>query len=299
MPSRSDLKVSVVVIGYAPAPLLSRCLRELREQQKARDDTEVVVVAHSSHQGTSFASVRTEFPEVHWIEAPVEHNVARLRGLGIARSGASVIALLEGDCLPAAGWLERLAQVDPVGAVGGAIEPGNFRSGVDWAAYLCEFAPFMNPLPPVPTQLPGTNVVYRREALPDPARLEREGLYETFLNATLGARGLATDSALIVRHERTWRAGSAFATRFHHGRVFAALRVRDVKFWKRTPYLALAIALPFVLVARVFGEVLRRRRYVGRAILAAPWIVALSVGWAVGELAGYAAGAGTSLDKWR
>ncbi len=299
MPSTREVRVSVVVIGYAPAALLSRCLAELREQQKGRGDTELLVVAHPEHQGTSFAPVRAQFPDITWVDAPVEHNVARLRGLGIARAMAPVIALLEGDCIPAAGWLDRLVTVEPVGGVGGAIDPGNFRSGVDWAAYFCEFAPFMSPLPRVPKQLPGTNVVYRRAALPPASLLEAEGLFETFLNADLGADALATDSGLVVHHERTWQLGLALATRFHHGRVFAALRVRGWPLSKRAPYLGLAVALPIVLIARVFGEVWRRRRLRGRAILTMPWIVALSASWALGEFAGYAAGAGSSLDKWR
>jgi len=300
MLSGPEIRVSVVVIGYAPADLLARCLALLRSQVTERRDTEVLVVAHPTHQGSSLAPLKGQFPEFNWIDAPPTHNVARMRGLGIARSQGSVVALLEGDCMPSPGWLGHLTQMKPAAAVGGAVEPGAFRRGVDWAAYFCEFAKYMLPLPPAPTQLPGANVVYRRAALPDPARLEAEGFYETFVNAGIGSgAALTSDSALVVQHERTWRAGVALATRFHHGRGFAALRLRGRPARQRVPYLALAALLPLVLVARVLGETVRRRRLVGRALVVLPWIVALSVSWALGEFAGYAAGPGTSLDRWR
>jgi hypothetical protein len=289
-----------VIIGYAPAELLSRCLAVIRSQTSGRLDTEVLVVAHPTHQGSSLAPVKMQFPEFTWIDAAPTHNVARMRGLGIARSQGPVVAMLEGDCMPAPGWIGHLTELQPVAAVGGAVEPGAFRRGVDWAAYFCEFAKFMLPLPAAPAQLPGANVVYRRAALPDPARLEAEGFYETFVNADIGGGApLANDSALVVQHERTWSAGVALSTRFHHGRGFAALRVRGRPARERVPYLVLAALLPLVLVTRVVGETVRRRRLVGRALVALPWIIALSVSWSLGELAGYAAGPGTSLDRWR
>ena len=290
-------QVSVVVIGYSPPQLLSRCLAALAAQMAAHPEAEVLIVAHESHQGESLRSVRAEYAAFHWVDTPPLHNVARMRGLGIARSRGEVIAFIEGDCIPAADWIERASRTQ-AGAVGGAVEPGDFRGGVDWAAYFCEFGKYMLPLPSTSAQLPGANVVYRRAALPAAERLESEGFYETFVNAGIGG-ALVNDSTLIVRHERRWRAGAALATRFHHGRTFAALRLRGRPLRERLPYIPLAMLLPLVLVARVLGECVKRRRLVGRGIATLPWIVALSLAWGAGELAGYAAGAGTSLERWR
>ncbi len=295
-----EIRVSVVIIGYATAGLLSRCLAAIRAQASDRRDTEVLVIAHLHVESNPLAPVKAEFPEFNWVDTPATHNVARMRGLGIARSHGHVVALLEGDCMPAPNWLEHLAQMNPAAAVGGAVEPGAFRHGVDWAAYFCEFAKYMLPLPATAYQLPGANVAYCRAALPDPARLEAQGFYETFVNADIGAgSAFTTDSELVVRNERTWRAGAALATRFHHGRGFAALRLHGRPARERLLYLALSVLLPLILIARVLGETVRRRRLVGRAILVLPWIVALSVSWSLGEMAGYAAGPGTSLDRWR
>ena len=300
MITTEGVRITVVVIGYAPADVLKRCLSELRAQAQPRSDTEVLVVAHPEHQGGSLGAVNAEFREFTWIAVPPSYNVARMRGLGIARCRGAVVALLEGDCVPARDWLTRVAEMSPVSAVGGAVEPGAFRRGVDWGAYFCEFAKFMLPLPTSVEHLPGANVVYRRDRLPDPARLEAEGFYETFVNAGLRDAGpLAFDSSLVVRHERTWRAGVVLATRFHHGRGFASLRVRERSAVSRLPFLALSMLLPFVLVARVLREPLRRSRLVGRALLTLPWIIALSLSWSAGEFMGYLAGPGTSLARWR
>lgn len=298
MPSSPDVRVSVVVIGYAPPELLARCLGALRAQRRA--DAEILVVAHASHKGESFAPVRAQFADMSWIDAPVEHNVARLRGLGIARSRAPVVALLEGDCVPAPGWMDRLVTVAPQSALGGAIEPSDFARAIDWAAFFAEFAPFMPPLPATPEQLPGTNVVYRRSALPDPATLEAEGMYETFVNAAISAHGpLTSDSSLVVLHQRTWRIGDVMSTRYHHGRGFGGLRLRGQAFVKRLPYLGVSLALPALLVLRVMRDVFSRGKYSARGVIALPWIVVLSVCWAFGEFMGYAAGPGTSLEQWR
>lgn len=298
--SAPETRVSVVVIGYAPAPLLAECLSTLRAQRAAAAGVEVVVVAHASHQGSDLRPLRAEFPDCRWVDVPASHNVARMRGSGISRSAGAVVALLEGDCRPEHGWIERLTALHPLAAVGGAVEPANYGRRIDWAAYFCEFAKFMLPLPARMPQLPGANVVYRRSALPDAALLERDGFYETFVNAALAdADGHLTDNGLVVTNGRTWSVAAAIATRFHHGRGFAALRVRGEPARKRLPFLALAAALPPLLTWRVLSQALRRRRHVRMALAAAPWIFVLSVSWAFGEFMGYLAGAGSSLERWR
>ena len=299
MNSAPEPAVSVIVIGYAPPTVLQRCLDELRRQCEQRPEIELLVVAQREHQGNSFAPVRSRFSDLPWIEAPDDCNVSRLRGLGIARSSAPVVALLEGDCVPAKDWVARLARLRPAGGIGGAIEPGAFRSRLDWAAYFSEFAPFLAPLPARPPQLPGTNVCYRRGALPAAERLAAEGMFETFVNADLGDEALASDSSLVVYHERHWPTALAIATRFHHGRVFAALRVRGTPLSRRVVFMGLSVALPAVLFARVLKEVVRRRRFLLQALLATPWLAVLSASWAAGEFMGYTFGAGSSLDKWR
>lgn len=293
-------RLSVVVIGYAPAHLLSACVRAIRSQVAPYGDIEVVVVAPAAHQGSTLGEIHAEVPEFRWLLAPSDYNVARMRGLGIAATTGRVIAMIEGDCLPAPDWVDHALSLPAAAATGGAVDPGDFRAAVDWAAYFCEFAKFMSPLPGEVDQLPGANVVYDRHALPDASQLEREGFYETFVNAGLKtADARRYDSGLAVTNHRQWSRFTAMATRFHHGRGYAALRVDGYPLSARIPFALKSLALPAVLVGRVLSEGWRRRRFVGRMMFVLPWIVVLSVSWSVGELAGYVAGAGSSLDQWR
>jgi glycosyltransferase involved in cell wall biosynthesis len=300
MRSGSDPRVSVLVIGYGPTLLLGECLAALTEQARGRTDVEVVVVAHATHQASPLAPLQDRFPDLKWIVPPPSFNVARMRGTAIAHSRGEFVVLLEGDCIPEPGWLVRLAGLEPQGAVGGPVEPGGFRQLHDWAAYFCEFAPFMAPLLRAPDRLPGTNVMYRRDLLPEATLLRSEGFYESFYHDTLWrSGGLDGDSALIVRHERRWNAKQLLATRFHHGRGYAGLRTAGRSLAARFPFLMLALLLPPVLSYRVVAEVVRRRRLVGRLLASLGWIVVLSTSWSLGELVGYAAGPGDSLDRWR
>jgi len=302
----SPPQISIVVIGYAPPGLLAECLDALRKQTQTNVNTplheviEVLVVAPATHMGEALGDVQFRVPEFTWIDAPAGYNVAHMRGLGIARSSAPVVALIEGDCRPSDNYVEQLMALTPTAATGGAVEPCNFTRSIDWAAYFCEFAKFLTPLPARVDQLPGANVVYQRAALPDAAQLERDGLYETFVNAALGDRHVrAYDSQLVVVHQRTWRIGDAIRARYHHGRGFAALRVQARSTAQRLPFMGLALVLPVVLMTRVLSEPWRRRRFVGRSLVVSPWIAVLSCSWAVGEFMGYAAGPGSSLDNWR
>ena len=294
------LAVSIVVIGYAPASLLLNCVSALQSQVAGRSNVEVIVVAPKTHQGTALGPIHAVVPEFLWLEAPPAYNVARMRGLGIARSRAPIIAMIEGDCMPSANWVARVLEGGAGSAIGGAVEPAAFSRGIDWAAYFCEFAKFMRPLPTRVHQLPGANVVYERAVLPEPAHLESEGFYETFVNASVGGRHtLAYDADLVVVNHRRWSIRGALRTRFHHGRGYAALRVANRSLGGRLPFMATSFVLPWVLSARVMGEIWRRRRFVIRSIIVLPWIVALSVTWSVGELLGYGAGPGSSLEQWR
>ena len=58
-----------------------------------------------------------------------------------------------------------------------------------------------------------------------------------------------------------------------------------------------SLALPALLTARVVRTVLRKRRHLGRFVLAAPLVVLFLTVGACGEMIGYLFGAGASLEK--
>jgi hypothetical protein len=301
--------LSVVVVSFNGASLLEQCLMAL-ERQTVRDGIEILVVeARGGHQGGT-GDLQRRFPRMRWVSDPQGQTVPQLRNLGIARSRGEVVAFLEDDCVAPETWCHSLLNAHrvPCAAVGGAVEPGHFGRVFDWAMYFFEYARFMQPVPAGDARaLPGTNVSYKRAAL---AGLAQEGIeasgagdgfYEAFVHRALRQRGhqLRLDPTLVVCNVNSWAPREVLISRFHHGRGFAAMRVAKQPLGARIPFLGIAVLLPLIQTTRIMKEVITRRRYVWRAGLALPWIILLAASWSLGEFAGYLAGPGESLSRWR
>lgn len=295
--------LSVVVVSFNTTALLDRCLGAL-DAQTVQAEVEILVVEPWDAPARPDA-LKDRFRGTRWVRDPRRRNVPQLRSLGIAESRGTIVALLEDDCVAPPTWCAALLQAHqgPWVAVGGAVEPGDYTTLLDWAMYFQDYVRFMQPLPSgAPTALPGTNVSYKRAAvLPELQSRENVGFYEVFVHAALLQAGLpvALDPALVVYNVNSWSAGRAVRSRFHHGRGFAAVRIAEDPRGKRLFLLAIAVLLPLVQVARIAREVVQRRRHLGRLAAALPWVFALSASWSLGEFAGYLLGSGGSLGRWR
>ena len=312
-------ELSVIVISFNSPALLKRCLMSL-ERQTLQEGVEVLVVRHRGLDETTDEELRHTFPSAWWVCAPREYNVPQMRSLGVERSRGEVIAFLEDDCVATEAWCAALlkAHQSPHAAIGGAVEPGDYAKGLDWAAYFCEYISFTQPLPEGDAWvLPGTNVSYKRAPLSELTSPERsrkasdaenpnqeiapEGFYEAFVHQALRQAGhlLKADSSLTVHNVNTWGLSKALRTRFHHGRGFAAMRVAGRSIGRRLPFVGLAVFLPVVQIGRITRQVVTRKRYQWRLVQAFPWVILLSISWSTGELAGYLLGPGDALERWR
>lgn len=285
-------RLSVIVVSFSAPGILEQCLLSL-DQQTVQDGVEILV----ARRGTS--DLQTRFAHRRWIAAPEKSTVPQLRSLGLTGSTGEIVVLLEDDCVAPPTWCATLLQAheQPAVVIGGGVEPGNYRQAGDWAAYFCEFGRFMPPVPDGETEaLPGTNVSYKRAALTVPT----DGFYEAFVHRELQRAGqsLKSDNTLVVQHINTQPFSRVLASRYHHGRGYAAMRVTGRPWLQRLPYVAIALVLPVVMVSRILRVVFARARHVSRALRALPWIVALCVSWSLGEFLGYAAGPGKSLEDW-
>lgn len=301
--STSPPIVSVVVVAFNGHAVLTRCLAALAAQWEPTR-AELLVVGHRSDGSRQLERLRNRVPSATWVAAPASHNVARMRVLGMSQSRGEIVVLLEDDCVPADGWLDRFITLssESWGAIGGAIEPGGFTRAHDWAAYFTEYSRFMLPLPEgSAAALPGTNIGYRRRALAGVLDQFADGFYETFANRAISEAGhvLRREPTLVVYNIHTWSPSALLAARYHHGRVFAGLRLAGQPVWRRTPYLGLAFLLPPVLVSRILRQIASRRRNLGAATRALPWIILCATAWALGEFVGYLRGPGDSLERWR
>lgn len=124
-PDRAEERppVSIVVCTYNRDWVLEKCLEGLR--QLDYPEFEVIVVNGPSTDSTD--AVISRFPEVQRVENP-RRNLSVSRNLGIAAAAGEIVAFIDDDAMPAADWLQRLADAyrDPaVGAAGGRVHgPG-------------------------------------------------------------------------------------------------------------------------------------------------------------------------------
>ncbi len=157
---------------------------------------------------------------------------ATARNTGLLHAGTELVAFLDSDCVPAAGWLAILCGVlrDPtVGAAAPRIRPLN-RDGDDGGGALARYAADRSPLDlgahPA-TVLPGGRVAYvptaallaRRAALGDgfdPALRYGEDVDLVWRIHDRGWR-VVYEPAATVRHAEPARAGQLLRRRFAYG----------------------------------------------------------------------------------
>ena len=291
--------LSVVVVSFNGAEILRACLEALAPEGAAEGAEVLAVCNWQDASGRS--ALERDFPDTRWVDAQDGTTVPRLRRAGMAACGGEIVAILEDDCVIAPGWCRAILVAHRTRdvAIGGAVEPGPYRRGIDWAVFLCEYGRFMQPLPERPTtDLAGNNVSYKRAVLDElPGS---DGFYDVFVHQRWAKEGrpLRADATLVVRQTnfRTWHHVTGMP--FHHGRGFAGSRFPGASWPVRAGASILALFLPLLSTARIMRLALERRRF-GRATQSFPWIVLFTASWSLGESAGYLLGPGDSLSRWR
>lgn len=239
-----------------------------------------------------FVDARDRIDVAHFKHSREHHDI--LRAIGLARAKGRVVALLEDHGTPAPGWCDAVmkAHAGPAAAVGGAIENGVDRL-LNRAVYYCDFGRYQNPVPSGPAEfLSDSNTAYKRIILESVRHLWEQAFHETSVNWELRKRGelLVLNPEMVVYQTRTtlgWRL--AILERFTWGRSFAGTRVAGAGS-KRFIWAAMSWVLPLLLTGRVVVNSVRRRRLVGKMLIALPIILLLQSFWAIGEFVGYITG---------
>ena len=296
-------ELSVVVIVVAGAATLARCLDALAGQAHAAAMDTIVVFDEGDRD---VRSLGLRFAPVQWLAVPTGTTVPHMRARGLARARAPIVALLEDDCLVEPGWSAAVqaAHATRDAAIGGAVEPGPYRRGLDWAVYFCEYGRFMAPFRPgadVLRALAGNHVTYKREALAATDLSGADGFVDVFVHAAWQRAGvpLRVDETLVVRNVNRWSPADVTVGPFHHGRAFAAQRARGQSLLERVARCLAASALPAVLAGRIIRDAASTQRFVWRLVPAFPWIVLFVTSWSIGEAVGYLSGPGQSPAYWR
>ena len=227
--------------------------------------------------------------------------IPRLRYRGIAQASGRLIAVIEDHAAVDRDWAAALlnAHDGPWGAVAGAVENG-VDGFVNWAVFFCEYAPFMRPVAEGEyADLPGNNIAYKRPDLLKHAQVLDEGKWESWINEKLRVDGvpIASTNAMVVRHIKRFGIAYFLAQRFHFARSYAGMRRCDQSWPIRLVYAAGSLALPALLTVRVTKTVLAKRRHLAKFAMVWPLVALFMTVGAVGEMLGYLAGSGQSLDR--
>lgn len=290
-------RLSVVIASVNGYDYLADGLRSL-EKQNGSDKAEVIVVEGSGDDTAS--RVTQEFPQVKVLVCSAPRTIPELRSLGIRCATADIVVTTEDHCVADEHWYAEILSAHESGyaAIGGAVENGSCRRLVDWAAYLCEYGPFMLPLSPGPTSdLAGPNVSYKRHILEEMCGdLLDQGVWENVLHSRLLQRGmqLYLQPAILVFHQKTFGFLEFLGQRFHFGRSYAATRVADAPWPTRFFYVVVSPFLPPLLLFRYISRILQKRRHIRELVRSLPLLVVFAATWSMGEFLGYAFGDGGS-----
>jgi len=294
-------QISVVIPSLSCPECLDACLRAL-EQQSLKSQAEVIVVDCGA---TGIADlVHRRYPQMKLLSFAERKTIPELRALGMKRSRGAIVAVTEDHCVPESHWFERILQAHKTwyGVVGGAVENDpSITRVVDWAVFFCEYGRYLNPVPDGEvTNLPGNNASYRREFLTHICDLLDNGCsWEDALHARLRERGvkLYSDRSIIVYHKKEFGLGYFLSQRYHYSRSYAGMRTQRAGYAKRILRAAICLALPAVLLLRITGCVVGKKRHLGMLFCSLPLIALFTIVWAWGELIGYLFGPGNSLIR--
>jgi hypothetical protein len=262
-----------------------------------------IILAHSSDEPPSEAAERTD-SGFTIIRLPGATPLPRLLGVALARARGEIIAITDTTCEVAEDWVSEIlkAHAAPHPVIGGAVEPDGLRHMVNWASYFCDYGQFMRPLAEGPAnELPGNNISVKRWVLERGKEFVAPQFWKTYWCRRLQAEGIGLHStpSIVVYYRKSFRLLPYLLHRFHNGRCFAGMRLRELSPLRRACYVAAAPALPFVLAARMLRRTLGKRRRLAELALSFPVSLVAILAWALGELCGYVAGSGRSCDHVR
>jgi hypothetical protein len=271
-----------------------RSVLERLGEQTARERLELVVVTPSA-----FEVGENGFGGVRVVETAAEAiDVAQLRTEGIRAASAPAVLLAETHSFPAPDSLERLIERhrEPWVAVGQAICNGNPQTMRSWTNLFLDYGPWADPHPGgALRELPTHNSSFKRaELLACGERLPGLLRYSEAINAALRERGgrLYLEPRARTFHVNVSRVTSWLVERSAAGRAYAASRAAAWPAWRRAAYALGSPLIPLIRGRRVLRDI----RRTGRSAELLPRILpALALGLglsALGELAGYALGAG-------
>jgi hypothetical protein len=258
----SEPKLTAALVVGASRTRAEKALRSLLHQSGI-EEIEVLVIDCVPPGTPTMAGC--DHPSVRVIPIPPPAVFGQLRAEAVRQARAPVVAFLEEHCLALTGWAQALirAHQGPWAGVGGEVYNANPGVGYSNITHLSSYADW---LPGGPARemvmLPGHNTSYKRDVLLRyDANLPDLLMSETALQWRLAQDGykLWFDPSVRFAHNNEARPES-WLEYFHWSRYLGATRVAEFHWplWKRIAYGVLSPVSPWVRLARLGLQVLRR-----------------------------------------
>ena len=291
------------VIMTADGPPASRPVSLLAAAAKRVEPEVEIILAYSSDEARS-KEIDRDYTGFIVIRLPGATTLPGLLGAALARASGEIIAITDTTCEVAEDWVSEIlkAHAAPHPVIGGSVEPDGLRRMVNWAAYFCDYGQFMRPLVEgAVNELPGNNISVKRWVLERGKEFVAPEFWKTYWCRRIQAEGIRLHStpSIVVHYRKSFRLVPYLLHRFHSGRCFAGMRLRELSRLRRPWYVAAAPALPIVLTARMLRKTLGKRRRLAELALSFPISLLAILAWAVGEACGYLAGTGASCQHVR
>ena len=300
--SRSALTLSVVIAAHDAASVIETCLDALEAQ--CRESRVDVIVADSSTDATP-RLIASRFPWVRLLHFDEPLTVPQLRGRGIAAAGGDVIAVLDPFSVAAKDWVVSVLAAHEArahGVIGGSV--GLYRAAScsfgAWTLYFNEYGLFMPPTRQGETWIvPGSNVTYKRDVLFDGATARYPVFWKTFANWDVERERspLWLEPAVRVDLNKPIRLTEYLRTRYHHGRCFGGMRVKQASVGVRVVRALSTPLVPGLLLWRWTRGFWPKGQNRLRFVLTMPGQFVLFSAWSWGEALGYLRGSGGTCDQ--
>jgi hypothetical protein len=295
-PSISVILSAMGSFSVLESTIARLCVQTIREQ------IELVLVGPVQAEPAWAAGVRSRFWGLKVVTAEPFVSIGQSNASGVWQSRAEIVVFGEDHCFPEPGWAEALvsAHEGQWAAAGPQISNANPDSAVSRADFLIGYSPWAAPCKSGEVEiLPGHNSSYKKAVLLEYGDGLADWLQaETVLHYDLGRRGkkLYLEGRARTAHVNFSRLSSWFTIQSMQGRVFAAERRKDWGPAKRLLFAAASPLIPAVRLLRITRQYFSAPRSVVVYIRTLPHLTFGLALDGIGQFAGYAFGAGNTVD---
>jgi myo-inositol 2-dehydrogenase/D-chiro-inositol 1-dehydrogenase len=278
---------------------IRQTVRHLKAQTR-HEQFELLIVTQSAKSLGLDSAETAGFCRVEVVEVPAIFPLSPATSAGIRRATAPLVVFAESHAFPGPGWANALIEAhrEPWAAVGAVI--GNANPGIiSWANLFVDYGGCVETNSAESgTYLPGHHTAYKRDILLQyDSQLEAVMESEILLHWDIQTKGyqLRLEPAARIYHVNVSSLAAWLPERFYGGRRFAASRCREWSVVKRLIYSAGSLLIPLVRFPRVCSDLRRSTCPRMQWPLILPPLFLGLVASAVGEMAGYAFGAGNAM----